>query len=222
MSSLAINLSSLSETTPRRLVMHTGVMYRDINVPELEGVGGGFAAAVNPDNTWYKGSRLMRPSSFGATRGGFTIEPGLTITPMDDIDGTLGPTEGLVEVTGFAPTFAGTMVEMADYRKFKEALGAADATLTDSNLWKVQPRSFVADTDHLGNLAIFAQTTNPDATEFFVVVLMNPLGGAASHQLTRGANGLPVTYRGYASLLAPLDPPIRYYIPATSADGSGS
>lgn len=219
---LAINLSALTPATPRSLVMHTGVMYRDINVDELESTGGGFAAAVNPDNTWTKNGRVMRPSSFGATRGGFTIEPGMTIEPIDDIDGTLGPTEGLVEVTAFAPTFAGQMVEMADYRKFKEALGAADATLTDSGLWKVQPRSFVADTDHLGNLAIFAQTTNPNATEFFVVVLMNPLGGATSHQLTRGANALPVTYRGFASLNEPLAPPIRYYIPDVAADGSGS
>lgn len=220
--SLAINLTSLTPATPEKLVVHTGAMYRNINLEELEGAGGGFADAVNPENTWVKDGRTMTPQPFGATRGGFTIEPGLEITPIDDIDGTLGPTEGLVEVTGFAPTFAGQVVEMADYRKFKEALGAADAQLMPSGLWKISPRSFVDKTDHLGNLAIFCQTTNSSTSQYWVVVLLNPLGGTTSHQLQRGTNALPITYRGYAALESPYDPPIRYYIPQVTGDGSGS
>lgn len=144
------------------------------------------------------------------------------IEPIADVDGALGPTVGLIEVTSFAPTFAGNLLEMADYRKLKEGLAAADATLTASGLWRIDPRSYVDEEDHLGNLCIFCQTSNKDTNQLWCVVLFNPIGGVQSHQLTRGANVLPVTYRGCASLATPTQPPIRYYVPRHAADGSGS
>jgi hypothetical protein len=220
--SLAIQLTALTEDTPERLVVHSGVMYRNINIAELEAADGTFADAINPENTWTQSGRTFTPEPFGATKQGFTIETGMPVEPIPDVDGALGPTVGLMEVTSFAPTFAGNLLEMADYRKMKEGLAAADASLTASGLWKIEPRAYVTKNDHLGNLAVFCQTSNPNTNHLWLAVLFNPIGGASSIQLTRGANVLPVTYRGCASLSASTQPPIRFYVPRNAADGSGS
>lgn len=221
---LAINLTSLTPATPEKLVVHTGVMYRNVNLVELR--ENGFADAVDPLNTWNvsdgEETRTVTPTPFGATRGGFTINPGITVTPIEDIDGTLGPVKGLTEITGFRPTFQGNLVEMADYRKMKEALSAADATLTNSDLWNIVPRAYVDASDHLGNLAIFCQTSNSTTSQYWVVVLHNPLGNMESQQLQRGTNSIQITYTGYASIDAPLIPPIEYFVPRIGNEGSGS
>jgi hypothetical protein len=220
--SLAINLSALTVATPEKLVVHAGVAYRNANLEELEATGGGFADAVNPENTWTKNGRTFTPQPYGATKEGFTIDPGLPINPIDGIDGALGATVGLLEVTGFNPSIAGQLLEMNDYRKMKEALGAADATLTDSGLWKIEPRSYVTANDHLGNITIFCQTSNSTISQFWVVVLLNPIALPQSHQLKRGANVLPIKYIGCADLEASGKPPIRYYVPHVAGEGSGS
>jgi hypothetical protein len=221
---LAQNLTSLTPQTAERLVVHSGVAFRNANIDELR--ENGFAAAVATSSTWEisdgEDVRTVSPQPFGATRGGFTINPGITVTPIEDIDGTLGPVKGLVEITGFAPTIQGTLVEMADYTKIKEMLSASDVVLCNSGLWNIVPRTYVDSTDHLGNITIACQTSNSTTSEYWVVVLHNPLGKIDSHQLQRGVNSMQITYQGYAALASPLIPPIEYFVPRIGTEGSGS
>lgn len=221
--SIGTALSGLTEQTPEYLVVHTGMMIMNANIAELEASGGSWVDATNPINTWEApNGEIVKPEPFGATRQGFTIDPAMTIEPID-VDGTIGPVIGLDQVTEVAPVISGRMVEMGNGRRFKQCMGAADVTKTDSGLFKIQPRSTIKKTDYLGNIAIFCSTYNSKTSDYWVVVLHNPLGGIQRHELQRGqANDVPVAFGGRAPLSDPGMIPITYYIPDIAGSGSGS
>lgn len=221
--SLGAGVSGLTQQTPEYLVLDTGMMYANINVTELEKAGGGWSAATNEANTWTAANgQVVTPTPFGATRGGFTVDPQIAIEPID-VDGALSPVLGLDRTASFAPIISGEILELANQTTLRNALGAADITETASGLYKIKPRSGVQLSDYLGNIAILASTSNSNTSDLWVIVLDNPLGGIQAHQMQRGnANGIPVTFTGHSSLTSPYVIPITYYTPNTSGSGSGS
>jgi hypothetical protein len=213
MSCQALPISGFRPTTLQNQVLFAAVLYKNVNEALLAAGGAdAFANAVNPNNTWIdQHGILVAPALLCATKGGVTITPGSTVTPLE-IDSLRIDIEGMDIITRIRSEIQGNLVELGDPDILKLFLGSADKVVTNG-MAKIDQRLYTCDEDHLANICAVGQISRTDA--YLVAVLRGAkvvAPGAISTQDNQQANPQTV-FRGYSVATAPTTPPMSYYEP---------
>jgi len=219
---IPLGFVSLRATTPKKLVLDGGLAWANANPTELR--SNGFAAAINPSNTWahpVTGATLT-PTGLGAARDDMLIDP-RKATRQVDVNGPRVPIQGLDRVTSMAPMIAMTLLEVADDELAQIILASVDLTEhLGANYKEYTPRLIVEDGDYLGSLLVAGIQSDEDVSQPYVVLLDNPI---VENNVPISLNddnevGARAEFGGRASLTAPNDVPLHYFI--AQPDGSGS
>lgn len=206
-------ISGIRAGTPYNLLIDAGVVYQNIAESFLNAGGAdAYADAIDASNTWNDpNGDSVAPTRFGATRGGVTINPGITERNVE-VDSKRIPIKGFSRIDEIMPRLTMNLLELGDPNTVRRMLGGVSETSPTG--WKrYVPRLVVADEDYLGNVAAFVSISGevqpmaavlPNAK----VVERNELATQDKAEVAQA-----ITFQGHALASDPFDVPLHWYVP---------
>ena len=142
-------LSGITSKTPEKVLLHAGAFFANMDAADYNTVAELKAAMKAAYNNTGTGARCL-----GATRGGGTFQPGITMRQME-ADGARGRVKGLEEIDEILPHLTTTLLEI-DPANMSIAVFAAD-TSKNGEKTTVTPRYDVKASDYIDALTWVGQ-----------------------------------------------------------------
>lgn len=183
-------LSGITTATPDNLVLDAGVVYANIDIAALESTGW-TAAIAQADN-------------LGATRGSATFNANRTLREVE-VNGALGPVQGLIRRQEVRPTLTATLLEQTS-EAFTRYLAGAGSDPTASGYDKITGGE-ITDNAYLENIALAARVQGEDSEDPVIFVLQNVLVHTSPAFTTEDENemGVETEFVGHFPLTGPQD-----------------
>lgn len=215
-------LSGLREGFEKNLVLDAGVAYVNANIADMisDTTSSNFAfdVAIDEGSTWVDpNGNTVAPRKLGATRGGMRINLGKTERQVE-VDGRRYPIKGINRTDMMDLKVQVSLLEMADTETFQLAVGTSVLTET-LNFDVITPYLYEAETDYVGNIAIFAtisERSTPNGNQLPICVVLENCKAINIQEISLSDKSeavLQLDLVAHALPSAAFDCPMKFIIP---------